>query len=167
MNNLFEQNISVFNSPLEFSLRCLCIINKEENQGIDLDRLVYYDYLILNTGDIADLPSLHPALPFRGAQVLVKREIIKHALVLLISKQLIDLKLDKKGIRYFKNKLTSPFISFLESNYLKELDRRITWVSENFNNYSDDKLNDFINKNMDKWGGEFVKESIFRNTGIL
>lgn len=164
MKNVFEQSSVVFNSPLEFSLRCLFIIEKDENQGIDLDRLVYYDYLILNTGDITDIASIHPPLPFRGAQVLVKREIIKHALVMLISKQLIDLKFDANGIRYYKNNLTSPFVSFLESDYVKELDRRVTWVSQKFSSYSDTKLNDYIKINLDKWGGEFVKESLFRNT---
>lgn len=164
MKNVFEQNSVIFNSPLEFSLRCLCIIEKNENQGIDLDRLVYYDYLILNTGDITELSSIHPALPFRGAQVLVKREIIKQALVLLISKQLVDLKFDNNGMRYYKNNLTTPFLSFFGSDYLIELDKRVSWVSQNFSSHSDTKLNEYINNNLDKWGGEFVKESIFRNT---
>ncbi|WP_149205792.1 ABC-three component system middle component 2 [Flavobacterium johnsoniae] len=164
INKLFENNNLVFNSPLEFSLRCLCIINHEKNQGIDLNKLVYYDYLILNTGDISDLASMHPAIPFRGAQVLVKREVIKQALSLLISKQLIDLKFDNDGIRYYKNDLTSPFVNYLESEYIMDLHKRISWVSEHFFSYKDDELSGFINSNMDKWGGEFIKESIFRNT---
>lgn len=164
IETLFGQNTLIFNSPLEFSLRCACIIEKDQNQGIDLDRLVYYDYLILNTGDIADIPSIHPALPFRGAQVLVKREIIKHALVILISKQLVDVKFDPKGITYYKNELTSAFVKFLESSYVIELTRRINWVSERFANYSDVKLSEYIDSNLEKWGGEFVKEAAFRNT---
>jgi hypothetical protein len=164
LNRIFEENNTIFNSPIEFALRCLCIINNENNQGIDLERIVYYDYLILNTGDFTDIESIHPPLPFRGAQVLIKREIIKIALRLLLSKQLIDIKFSNSGIRYYKNNLTHPFIGFLESEYLLELNERISWVSNHFHTFNDANLTEYISLNLEKWGGEFIKESIFRNS---
>ncbi|QEE49112.1 hypothetical protein FUA48_05810 [Flavobacterium alkalisoli] len=166
IKNIFRETNTVFNSPLEFALRCLCILDNSKTQGIDLERLVYYDYLILNTGDFTDLPSIHTPLPFRGAQVFVKREFIKEGLKILISKQLIELKFEEQGIRYYKTHLTNPFLQFINCDYYFKLKERIELVSNYFKNYTDEQLTNYINENLEKWGGEFVKESLFRNTSI-
>jgi len=165
INNIFEiRNSKSFNTPLEYALRSLFLIKYAGNIGIDLDRLIAYDYLLLNTGDIDNAPeSIHPAIPFRSAQLLIKREIIQKGLSILLSKGLINIQFTKKGFLYYPNQLTEVFLGYFETEYAELLENRANWVINSFNNYNSKQLERFISKNLDKWGGEFVNESFFRD----
>ncbi len=154
--------IGIFNSSLEIALRLLIIINLSD-KGISRDRLNIYDYLILNTGDIADAPnSLHPALPARSTQLFIKHHKIKEALNILLSKELIIIEPSVKGFLYKKSDITAHVIQYFKSNYYNELILRVLWILDNFNSYTDDQLKSFISKNLEKWGSEFTSESLFR-----
>jgi len=156
-------NTKIFNTPIEISLRLLLIISTNGESGISLDRLLIYDYLILNSGDIEDAPaSLHPALPSRSSQLLVKRELVQKALQILSSKELLKIKFSKKGILYCPTKLSLPFIKYFESEYFLELNIRVKWVVEKFNTKTNKQLDNYINSNLSKWGSEFISESYFR-----
>jgi hypothetical protein len=64
-----------FNSPLECGLRLLFVLVAANRTRSDLQRLISYDYLLIHSGDIANGPhSLHPPVPFRGTELLVKRD---------------------------------------------------------------------------------------------
>jgi len=165
MGKKMNQNIEIkiFNSPLEISLRVLLLLSLNGAKGVSIERLVIYDYLILNSGDIEGAPkSLHPALPNRSSQLLIKRELIKKALQILSSKELILVKYTKKGILYTPSKLSIPFITYFESDYFIELKKRIEWVIEHFKNKTEKKLNKYISSNLNKWGSEFVNEAYIR-----
>jgi hypothetical protein len=161
--NFQYTNIKVFNSPLEIALRLLLIISKNGEKGISLDRLVIYDYLIINSGDIDGAPnSIHPALPNRSSQLLVKRELIKKSLQILLSKELLTLKYLKEGILYSPTKLSIPFINYFESDYFVEINNRVEWILNHFDNTTNKQLDKYIKTNLNKWGSEFVNESYFR-----
>lgn len=158
-----QTNIKVFNSPLEIALRLLLIISKTGKGGISLDRLVIYDYLTLNSGDVNGAPtSLHPALPNRSSQLLVKREIVKKSLQILSSKELLIVKFASNGIIYCPSKLSTPFVEYFESAYFSELSKRTDWIIENFKNKTTKNLDRYINSNLNNWGSEFINESYFR-----
>ena len=42
----------VFNNPIETGLRSLIILNAAYPKPLDLQQLIYYDYLTVHTGDI-------------------------------------------------------------------------------------------------------------------
>lgn len=155
--------MKVFNSPLEIALRVLLIISRNGKKGLSLDRLVIYDYLILNSGDIKGAPpSLHPALPNRSTQLLVKRELIQKSLQILSSKELLSINYTREGILYCPSKLSLPFLEYFESAYFLELNERVKWVVENFKRKSNEQLDKFISLNLNKWGSEFINESYLR-----
>jgi hypothetical protein len=161
MNENIE--IKVFNSPLEISLRVLLTLALIGNKGLSIERLVVYDYLILNSGDVEGGPaSLHPALPNRSSQLLIKRELIKKSLRILSSKELISVKYSKKGILYSPSKLSVPFMNYFESEYFLELKSRIEWVIENFSSKTEKSIDKYISSNLTKWGSEFVNEAYIR-----
>jgi hypothetical protein len=162
--NPFEETItSIFNSPLEIGLRILYIYNELFPKGCDLQRLIYYDYLLLHSSDVANGPkSIHPKIPLRAAEILVKRDLIKQGLTLMISRQLLKSSFETDGIIYFATELTSPFLEFNKSDYAKELKEVSKWLVKEFENYDDMKLSFFIKNNLDVWGGEFSNESLLR-----
>jgi hypothetical protein len=165
MNPFEERNTSVFNSPLEIGLRVLFILNELYPKGCDLQRLVYYDYILLHSRDVPDGPeSIHPSIPHRSSEILIKRELIKKGLTLMNSKQLVKPIFEVSGIYYSATELTKPFLDYNNSEYADALKSVSKWLISKFDSYSDDILSLFIKNNLDVWGGEFSKESLLRGT---
>jgi hypothetical protein len=163
MNPFEERNTIIFNSPLEVGLRALYILNELYPKGCDLQRLVYYDYMLLHSSDVPNGPqSIHPSIPHRTSEILVKRELLKKGLTLMNSKQLIKSVFDSSGILYSATELTSPFLEYNKSEYANSLKEVSNWLVKKFESYSDENLSLFIKNNMDIWGGEFSNESLIR-----
>jgi hypothetical protein len=162
--NYFEnRDIHLFNTSIEYGVRSLFIINKIFPQSIDLSRLAIYDFLILHSGDVKNGPeSIQPAIPHRGIEYYVKVKQLKKGLFLMSSKNLLKISINKEGVKYIANELTEPFLSYFQSDYSKLLKERIDWVVGYFGDYDDTKLSLYLENNIDKWGGEFTKESLFR-----
>lgn len=164
LRNIFEiRNANVFNSPLEIGFRTLFILNGISPLEVDFNRLVIYDYFLLNSSDFPNGPkSLHPPIPHRSAQIIIKPLILKDALVLMKSKELIDIVFSPDGIKYKANQLTKAFIDLQENAYSKKLIESSNWINTQFGNYSDEQLNTLVENNIPNWGGEFIYESLIR-----
>tara|TARA_R100000935_G_scaffold58415_2_gene95369 strand:+ start:44570 stop:45073 length:504 start_codon:yes stop_codon:yes gene_type:complete len=167
MDSIDRRNTKVFNSPLEMGLRVLFLLKASETP-CDLQRLVYYDYILVHSGDIPSGPnSIHPNIPYRASEILVKRDLIKKGLNLMLSRELISLKFSNQGFIYESNKLTEAFIKYLDTPYAIELSKISNWVIDYFHNLSDNEMELYFKDKLDVWGGEFTKESLLRgNTEI-
>jgi len=145
----------VFNSPLEIALRLLFIFNKT-SRSLDLQRLIYYNYLLVHSADIPNSPkSIHADLPRRSYEMLVNRSVVKKGLTLLILKDLISVKYSSDGIQYRKNNNTESFAKYFESAYSKHLQERADWLCSTFDKLNDKQLTQLIEVNIGKWGSEF------------
>ncbi len=149
-----------FNSPLETGLRLLFIFDNTSKHFIDIQRLIYYHYLLIHSSDIPGAPfeSLHPEMPNRSCEILIGRKIIQKGIDLLLSKGLICVHYAKSGIRYNSNKSTSLFLHHLSSKYSKELEKRAKWVCGRYDSMPDSKLNEFMQNHLGTWGAEFSRE---------
>lgn len=155
----------VFNSPLEAGLRCLIVLNSGYPNSYDLGRLVFYDYMLVHSGDVEGGPvSLHPATPHRSGEVLIRRPVLESGLQLLVSRGLITVMYKEDGIYYSASEFSSPFIDSLSSNYVCELESKSHWLVDTFDSYSLKSIQDMVNSNLENWGGEFVSESILRGS---
>lgn len=163
MTDSKDRNVKVFNTPLEFALRSAFILAAASPHKFDLQRLIYYDYLVLHTNDIGGPLALHPAYPHRSAEILVKRQLIQQGLLILKSKELVDIIFDVSGVFYVATALTKSFIEYYNSGYSQRLRQAASYVASIFNSHSDDKLEQFIKQNMDRWGGEFTREAYVRD----
>lgn len=74
---------------------------------------------------------------------------------MLISKDLIFAIYEKEGIAYCKNNNTDIFIQIFKSEYSTELRQRADWLCANFDNVSDEKLEELMKENIGNWGSEF------------
>ena len=123
-----------------------------------------YDYFLLNSSDFPNGPkSLHPPIPHRSSQIIIKPLILKDALVLMKSKELIDIVFAADGIKYKANILTKRFIELQENEYSRKLFELSKWVKSQFGNITDIQLNTLIENNIPNWGGEFIYESLIRS----
>jgi hypothetical protein len=119
----------------------------------DVQRLISYDYLLVHSADVDErTASLHPAVPFRGTEWLVKRELVGHALDLMFARELIDKKLSRAGITYAASNLTAAFVGLLKSHYSEQLRNRARWLAKQFGEMSDTDLMTFMTENVGKVG---------------
>ena len=154
----------LFNTPLECGLRLLFLLNACYPKRADLQRLISYDYLIVHSGDVGDGPaSLHPAVPFRGSEWFVKRDLVRNSLDLMFARELPDKRLNKDGIYYAGSKLTEAFIKLLVSPYASDLKLRASWVAERFGGLTDVELREFMTANAGRWGIEFYRMTALRD----
>lgn len=151
-----RQHVRPFNSALEYGLRTLFILNASKAAPIDLQRIVSYDYLLVHSGDVDDGPaSLHPAVPHRGTELLVKRSLIQAGLNQMLSRELVKVIFSSEGFLYQATNLTGPFINLLKSPYAKELQSRALWTVKFFGGYTNEQLTSFMEGNVGRWGAEF------------
>jgi hypothetical protein len=152
-----------FNTPLESGLRSLFILEQINPKFRDLQRLIYYDYLLIHSSDaINSEKSLHPAIPHRSGEWLVRRKLVAEGLELMFAKELIEKIFDERGISYGASELTAPFLKYFHSDYANSLRHQAQIVTNIFEDYSDEKLSSFMNDNLGRWGAEFKRESVIR-----
>lgn len=150
-----------FNSPLECGLRTLVLLDAAHPASCDLQRLVFYDYLLVHSGDVPGGPdSIHPPTPLRSGEALVRRHWIERGLLLMLSRELVTRAFSPQGIIYQASPLTASFLGYMEEPYTKQLRERAQWVIGRFGAYSDHTLIDFFKENLDRWGGEFIREDL-------
>ena len=156
----FSHQVRPFNTPLECGLRMLFVLNACNDRMADLQRLICYDYLLVHSGDVPGGPaSLHPAVPFRGSELLVKRDLVHAGLNEMHSRELLEKLFDETGIAYRASELTDKFLALLKTVYASALRERAAWLSERFGNLEDDELASFMSENIGRWGGEFDRLS--------
>jgi len=152
----------LFNTPLECGFRLAIILDAVSGEP-DLQRLVSYDYLLVHSGDVEGGPaSLHPAVPFRGTELLVKRELVHQSLDDMFSRELLEKRMSSSGITYVGTPLTHAFARLLQSGYANELKVRAEWLSRRFGSLNDSQLTAFMSANVGRWGAEFERLTSLR-----
>jgi hypothetical protein len=152
-----------FNTAIESGLRSLFLLEQISPTFRDLQRLVYYDYLLVHSNDASNnLTSLHPPIPYRSGEWLVRRKLIADGLDLMFAKELLRKNFDETGISFAASELTTPFLRYFVTDYAVLLRESSKWVANRFEKYSDKELSNFMTENLGQWGAEFKRESIIR-----
>lgn len=152
-----------FNTPLECGFRMLFLLHAAGPKARDLQRLVSHDYLLVHSGDVGEgPPSLHPAVPFRGSEWLVKRDVISAGLNEMFARGLLVKNATAAGIVYQRSELTAAFVDLLKARYAKLLMERAFWVEDRFGDMSDEQLKSYMTENVGRWGAEFERLTALR-----
>jgi hypothetical protein len=121
----------------------------------DLGRLVQYDYLTVHSADAGGPPSLHPALPLRSGELLVRRGLIESGLRLMMSRSLVRRDLRRQGVFYSADDSATSFLGNMRSTYITGLRERAAWVATTFDTLHPDELNAIVRRLFDAWDTEF------------
>ena len=150
-----------FNSPLETGIRSVGILVALHPKAFDLQRMVAFDFLVVHTADVGGPSSLHPDLPLRNAELLVRRELVERGLHLMMTRELVDRVVQKSGIFYRAGEMAEIFLSTLTSEYMRLLQIRAQWVAEIFGDMDDEEFRHLMRENFGKWVEQFhvIEES--------
>lgn len=155
MSEVHQPNVTVFNSALETGVRSLVILAANFPVALDLQRLVDFDYLVVHSSDVNGPESLHPPLPMREGELLVRRKIIESGLSLMMSRGLITRIAGAEGIVYQASDYAKPFVDSLATPYMRSLMDRASWVATTFGNMDTTELHNLISSFFDKWTTQF------------
>jgi hypothetical protein len=147
--------VQTFNSPIETGMRALILLALSYPSQLDLQRLLEYDYIMVHTSDVDGPPSIHPALPLRSGELLVRRQLIERGLMLMISRGLVTRHATPNGFSYQAEDDAGPFLDALDAEYLTDLKDRATWVIDRFHEMSDQEIRFMLTKVYDQWSREF------------
>lgn len=146
-----------FNSALESGLRALCVLYEGFPESYDSQRLIFYDYLVVHSGDVEEGPdSLHPATPFRSNEWLVRRQLVDQGLRLLVERGLVKPSMTVNGILYSASETAGAFVACLDQKYTTQLRERARWVVETFDTTTEPELVQYFDSHLDRWGAEFL-----------
>lgn len=128
---MIEKNV-LLNSDVEISLRILILLDSEFGKKLlDIDEILYLDYLAIHISDFdSSLTSIHPSIPKKEQEMLVRRGSVQKAIFLLSSRNLISIKYTKSGIKYASNDFTHLFVNYFESSYAKRIKENIKILTQ-------------------------------------
>jgi len=147
--------LTPFNSPLETGMRALILLAESYPETLDLQRILEFDYLMVHSGDVGGPPSLHPALPLRSGELLVRRHLIERGLLLMMSRGLVERIASDSGLSYQADDAAGPFLDALSTDYLNDLKQRAAWVISTFGQMSNSDIRKALSTIHDQWTREF------------
>jgi hypothetical protein len=156
-----RRSAPAFNSPFELGIRMVYLLQALAPRGADLQKLVLLDYAIVYSADLNGPSSLHTPIPFRGAELFSRRELIEQGLYLMSTRGLVTATWNSDGITYFAGEVARVMTNALTSGYLRELGDRCKWAAETFGLANSGELTARFAASGHLWGAEL--ESVPRN----
>jgi len=118
---------SVFNTSLEAGLRSVILLNEYYPESVDFEEIVKLDYVLVYSEDFGGPESLHPAVPNRKGELIVRRELVRDGLGLMKRFGLISTTCENDGIYYSVTGDAEPFIKLMRSEYSVTLKKNAKW----------------------------------------
>ena len=146
-----------FNSALETGVRALVILEALYPKRCDLIEMTWLDHLVVHTADIDQdsPPSLHPELPNRAGELLVRRNLVERSLRLMHQIHLVDIEDTEQGIVFSASEETPGFLDLLQAPYTVELKRRASWLKERFGAFLTEDIRAVVEDRIGLWTAEF------------
>lgn len=150
-----EKVVRVFNGPVETGVRALIILNSLYPSALDLNDLLLFDHLVVHTSDFAGPPSLHPDIPPRSGEPLVRRRLIENGIRLMRMRHLIDVEFAPSGILYRASDDASAMIGLMRSDYAQQLIERADWLAYRCQLAGIEDLKRQVTERIGRWSTEF------------
>jgi hypothetical protein len=156
-----------FNSKLETGIRGLVVLEAFHPRRCDLTEMTWFDHLVVHTADldVQDAPeSLHPDLPNRVGELLVRRQLVEQSLRLMQQMHLIDVFESETGIEFCASEDAPSYLDLLQTPYSLALKERAEWMATYFFNQTAAAMRRFIEDRIGRWTAEFRTAKI--QTGL-
>src|ERR1700741_3541902 len=95
-----DETVPLFNSALETGVRAVVILDAVYPRAFDITHLGWCDHLVVHTSDIGGPVSLHPDIPQRTGELLVRRRLVEDGVQLMRRLHMIDADVGDAGIQF-------------------------------------------------------------------
>lgn len=148
----------LFNSPLETGTRSVLILHAAHSRAFDLTHLTWLDHLVVHTADLDGPPSLHPDIPQRDGELLVRRKNVEEGLRLMRRMHFIETRYSGDGIAYAATEDAGLFVQLIRSTYGRDLIVRANWLIEYVCQADTHFLAKLISEKVGRWSIEFQSQ---------
>lgn len=156
-------NSHPFNGTLETGIRALVVLEAFYPRRCDLMEMTWLDHLVVHTGDLEgqDVPeSLHPALPNRAGELLVRRQLVERSLRMMQQVHLVDVFETEQGIEFCASEETPSYLDLLQAPYSLALKERAKWMADYFSGMGHSEIRALIENRIGRWTAEFQANEI-------
>lgn len=148
----------LFNSTLETGVRSVVLLNSAYPRAFDLKELTWLDHLVVHTGDISGPKSLHPNVPHRDGELLVRRSLVEGGITLMRRIHMVEEKYGKNGIVYAALDQAGPFVKLMRTEYGRALKERAAWLIGYLSERGEEHLHEVITQKIGRWAVEFQSD---------
>lgn len=146
----------LFNSPLETGVRAIVVLDAAYPRAFDVTEIAWFDHLIVHTGDIGGPQSLHPDVPQRSGELLVRRRLVEDSLLAMRRLHLVEFVPDgDAGLLYRASEEAVGVIELMRSPYSIALRERAEWLASNVLSRSRLELEHLVAERIGRWRIEF------------
>lgn len=154
-----------FNSALETGIRALVVLEAFHPRRFDLLEMTWLDHLVVHTGDLDEIEapgSLHPDLPNRAAELVVRRPLVDKSLRLMQQLHLVDVFETEDGIMFGASEDAPIYLDLLQAPYSVALKERAQWLAERFADMPASEMRAQMDQRIGRWTADFrAEETIF------
>ncbi|UPK26551.1 ABC-three component system middle component 2 [Bradyrhizobium sp. 195] len=118
----------LFNSPLEAGIRAVVVLEHLRPETLDLAEMVLFDHVVVHTADLGGPPSLHPEIPGRKGELLVRRRLVESSLQLMQRCHLVDQEGAEEGIIYRVSEEAAAYVELLETDCSVQMKACARWL---------------------------------------
>lgn len=147
-----------FNSTLETGIRALVVLEALYPRRCDLIEMTWLDHLVVHTGDLdgQDVPeSLHPDLPNRAGELLVRRQLVERSLRIMQQVHLVEVFETEAGIEFCASEEAPSYLDLLQAPYSLALKQRARWMADRFAGLETAEIRALIERRIGRWTAEF------------
>jgi hypothetical protein len=148
----------LYNSALETGVRTVLLLNAAQPKSFDLMHLTWLDHLVVHTADIDGPPSLHPDIPQRDGELIVRRQNVEEGLQLMRRLHLVSTDYTKDGIMFHLTEEGAQFAQLVRSEYGRLLKARAEWLMEYVGRVDTSEFVRLISEKIGRWSIEFQTE---------
>lgn len=158
---LLDHNVTgahPFNSTLETGLRALVVLEAFYPRRCDLLEMTWLDHLVVHTGDLegTNVPqSLHPDLPNRAGELLVRRPLVERSLRLMQEVHLVDVFETEDGIVFGASEDAPSCLDLLQTPYSLALKERAKWMADRFAEMETTEIRALVEGRIGRWTADF------------
>jgi hypothetical protein len=147
-----------FNSTLETGIRALVVLEAFYPRRCDLLEMTWLDHLVVHTADLdgQDAPhSLHPDLPNRAGELVVRRQLVEKSLRLMQEVHLIDVLETEDGITFGASEDAPSYLDLLQAPYSVALKERAQWMAKRLAGMPAEEMRALMESRIGRWSADF------------
>jgi hypothetical protein len=136
-------------------MRSVLLLNAAQPRAFDLTHLTWLDHLVVHTADISGPPSLHPDIPQRDGELVIRRQVVEEGLRLMRRLHMVETQYTDQGIVYSTTSEAGILVQLVRSPYGRELKKRAEWLIHYVMNADTSFLASIISDKIGRWTIEF------------
>jgi hypothetical protein len=120
--------------------------------------MTWLDHLVVHTSDLdgQDVPeSLHPDLPNRAGELLVRRQLVEKSLRLMQQAHLVEVFETEDGIAFGASEDAPSYLDLLQAPYSLALKERAKWMADRFADMETAEMRALIESRIGRWTADF------------